>query len=272
MRTDLHNHTCHFSPDAKMTIEKLISTAVKRHLDIVAITEHFEYDNPDPTDAIQTFDLDEYSETFRKWRKLCPPQLQLLQGVEFGYQTHTASAIDQFALHKDLDIVILSNHLFRGVDLFFSKEAYSLPSSDRNREYIATMAEMAEKVDHFDVAAHFDYVNKFNPNPNDEILYQHCPKEFDRFFEALITKEKALEINTATPVKRHSKPDPEILKRYMQMGGKLFTLGSDAHIPQNLGTAITDFSLYLQSLGIQEVCYFKRHRIHTVPLDEKPGR
>ena len=208
MRTDVHNHTCHFSPDAKMTIDKLISTAVKRNLDIVAVTEHFEYDNPDPNDNIQTFDLNEYSETFRKWRKLCPPTLQILQGVEFGYQSHTAEAIDKFAQHKDLDIVLLSNHLFRGVDLFFSKEAYVLSAQDRNREYIAQMAEMAEKVDHFDVAAHFDYVNKFNPNQDEEILYQDCPKEFDRLFEALFSKGIALEINTATPLKRHSKPDP----------------------------------------------------------------
>ena len=55
---DTHNHTKHFSPDAKMDIEEFIKAAKTRGLGAVCITEHYEYDNPDPEDNITTFDID----------------------------------------------------------------------------------------------------------------------------------------------------------------------------------------------------------------------
>ena len=267
MLIDTHNHTKHFSPDAKMTIEELIETSSQRGLKVVAVTEHYEYDNPDPNDNIQTFDIEEYSKVFPDWQRLCPPSLLLLKGIEFGYQTHTAEAVDRIALEADLDTVVLSNHLFRGVDVCFSKEVYKLDKKARHREYIEKMAEMVEKCDNFCVAAHYDYVNKYNPVKGEEILYRDCPQAFDRFFETLIYKEKALEINTATSVKHMSKPDPEIIKRYLDMGGRLITLGSDAHVKENLGIAIADFYLYLASLGVKELCYFKSRKAQLTGLE-----
>ena len=58
-------------------------------------------------------------------------------------------------------------------------------------------------------------------------------------------------------MKRNTKPDPEILKRYLDMHGKLITLSSDAHVKENVGIVIADFSEYLRSFGIKEICYFK---------------
>ena len=66
MFTDTHNHTCHYSPDAKQTIDELVAAAKAQNIDVVAVTEHYEYDNPDPNDNIQTFDIDAYSKDFKE--------------------------------------------------------------------------------------------------------------------------------------------------------------------------------------------------------------
>ena len=266
MLTDLHNHTCHFSPDAKMTIDELIDEAVRKGLSVVGITEHYEYDNPDPNDNIQTFDLDEYAKTFPKWQSMCPPTLLLLKGIEFGYQTHTAKTLDCIALEHDFDIVNLSKHLFRGVDCYYSEEAYKLDKITRHKEYIGDMADMVERCSNFDVCSHYDYVVKCSKVPHENILYEDCPKEFDRLFEALIYKEKALEINTSTSVRRDIMPDPEVIKRYLSMGGKLITLASDAHVKENLGKAIPDFAEFLKAYGVRSTCYFKKHKPEIVGI------
>ncbi len=266
MLIDLHNHTCHFSPDAKSTIDDFITGAVNKGLAVAAITEHYEYKNPDPNDNIQTFDLDLYTKTFKEWKKKCPSSLKLLMGVEFGYQTHTASDIDEIASTAPFDIVILSNHLFRGVDVFFSKEVYKLPVKARHAEYVSKLVEMAENCNNFDVLGHFDYVNKRNPDLSVNMLYDDCPKEFDRLFETLISKEKALEINTATPARRDSMPDAKIIKRYMKMGGKLITVSSDSHIMENIGALIPETCEYLKSLGVKELCYFEGRKVKTFGL------
>lgn len=268
MFVDTHTHVVPFSPDAKMNISELISSAQARNLSVVAITEHYEYDNPDPNDKIQTFDLDAYAETFKDWQKLCPPSLTLLKGVEFGYQTHTAKIIDEIAASSDLDIVLLSNHLFRGVDVYYSKNFDSIPKELRHKEYVAKLAEMVESVNNFDIATHFDYINKFCPDPNANLLYSDCPHEFDRFFEALIAKEKVLELNTASSSRRNAMPDPQIIQRYIDMGGRLFALSSDAHAKEFVGCLIPEFAELLKSFGIHEVCYFQNRQLKLATLPD----
>ena len=123
-------------------------------------------------------------------------------GIEFGYQTHVAEEIDKTSESVPFDVVLLSNHLFRGKDFYVDRECYDLPKKDLHREYIGIMAEMCEKCNNFDVAAHYDYINRYSPNKDSYVLYEDCPKEFDRLFEALISKEKALEINTKS-IQKH---------------------------------------------------------------------
>ena len=265
MFADVHNHTCHYSPDAQMTIDELIEAASKRGLAAVGVTEHFEYDNPDTEDNIGTFDISRYSIGFDTWRAKCPASLKLLMGIEFGYQTHTASSIDRFAISAPFDVVILSNHLFHGHDVYYGgEECYGMPKTQRHAEYIGILAEMCERCDNYDIAAHFDYINRYNPDPEEYLLYEDCPKEFDRFLEAVVSKNKCLEINTRSVYKAQGKgssvimPDAAIIRRYLDMGGKLISLGSDSHTPDTLGIMFEETASYLKSLGVNELCWFEK--------------
>lgn len=268
MLADGHNHTLEFSPDAKMTIDELISAARAKKLTAAGITEHYELDNPDPEDNIQTYDLDLYDKTFEEWRAKCPDDLILLKGIEFGYQTHTGREIDRIAAEHDFDTVILSNHLFRGVDVYFSEEAHLVPKKERHAEYIGVMAEMCERLDNYTVAGHYDYISRDRRSSAEDsfVLYEDCPKEFDRLFEALISKEKSLEINTRSILKIGEKgskrifPDDKLLKRYKDMGGKLISLGSDSHTSDTLSLLFPETIEYLKSLGFNEACYFRKKR------------
>ncbi|MCR4776641.1 MAG: histidinol phosphate phosphatase, partial [Saccharofermentans sp.] len=124
----------------------------------------------------------------------------------------------------------------------------------------------------FDAAAHYDYINRYTDNLENFVLYEDCPAEFDRMFEALITKGKALEINTKSiqkhkerSFKRHL-PDPAVLNRYREMGGKLICLGSDSHFPGTFGVCFDEAVQYLKSLGFKESVYFKAHKPVFEPL------
>ena len=268
MVTDGHNHTRHFSPDAQQSIDELIDKALKTGIQRIGITEHYEIDFPEQDGLNWMFDLDEYYKTFLDWRKKAAP-IEILMGIEFGYQSHIASKIDETADKISFDVVLLSNHLFRGRDFYDHRECYSLPKTELHREYIGIMAEMCERCDNFDVAAHYDYINRYTPNLDSFVLYEDCPREFDRFFEALISKEKALEINTKSILKHKERgftrtmPDPEVIKRYLAMGGKMITLGSDSHESEGLGACFDETIEYLKSFGIRELFYFKNRKPYT---------
>ena len=95
---------------------------------------------------------------------------------------------------------------------------------------------------------------------------------FDRFFEALISKGKALEINTKS-IRKHIDggftrhlPDEAILNRYRAMGGNLICLGSDSHFPGTFGVCFDEAVQFLMSLGFKESVYFKAHKPVFEPL------
>lgn len=265
MITDGHNHTKHYSPDAGQTIDELIYEAKSKGFNRIGITEHYEIDFPD--DGLNwMFDLDQYQNDFQIWKTKAGNDFELLMGIEFGYQTHIAEEIDKTALSIPFDVVLLSVHLFRGKDFYVHRDCYKIPKKELHKEYIGMMAEMCEKCNNFDVAAHYDYINRYTDNLNNFVLYEDCPEEFDRFFEALISKEKALEINTKS-IQKHKErgfsrtlPDPAILNRYREMGGSLITLGSDSHFSGTFAVCFSDAVEYLKSLGFTESFYFRDHK------------
>ena len=271
MVTDAHNHTRHFSADAGQTIDELIAQARSNGFTRIGITEHYEVDYPE--DGLDwTFDLNEYNRAIKDWRAKASPDLELLMGIEFGYQTHVAEEIDRLASLIPFDEVLLSVHLFRGKDFYVDRECYKIPKKDLHREYIGMMAEMCEKCSNYDIAAHYDYINRYTDNTSNFVLYEDCPDEFDRFFEALISKGKALEINTKSIHKHKERgfvrtlPDPEILNRYREMGGKMITLGSDSHFPGTFAVCFDEATEYLRSMGFKESYYFKDHKPYPEPL------
>ena len=276
MYTDSHNHTGRFSPDARMTIDELINTAKERSIPRVGITDHYEMDYPHKEDPLftQLFDLKEYSETVDSWKTLSAGLggPEILKGIEFGWQDHLTSEIDRISEEIDFDHVILSQHLFRGCDIYFSKEVYLLPRKERHREYIASMAKMAEDCSNYDIIAHYDYVNRYSDNKNETVWYKDCPGEFDRLFEAMITKGAALEINTssiASQIRKGSKlimPDEDVIRRYLAMGGRFISIGSDSHRCETLGNLIDETAEYLKSLGVNALTYYRQHTPCLEPL------
>ena len=270
MITDGHNHTKHFSVDAGQTIDELINEAKSKGFNRIGITEHYEIDYVD--DGLNwMFDLEEYNRTFEEWRAKAG-DFELLKGIEFGYQTHVAEEIDKVAASIPLDVVLMSVHLFRGKDFYVDRECYQMPAKELHSEYINIMTEMCEKCNNFDVVAHYDYINRYAENKNDFITYEETPKEIDRLFEVMISKEKALEINTKSIYKHKAGgftrwlPDSAILNRYRDMGGKLITLGSDSHFPGTFAVSFNEAVEYLRSLGFKETVYYKDHKPHFEEL------
>ncbi len=76
------------------------------------------------------FDLNKYNEAFKTWRRLAGSEIELLMGIEFGYQTHVASEIDKTAALIPFDVVLLSVHLFRGKDFYVDRECYKMPAKE----------------------------------------------------------------------------------------------------------------------------------------------
>lgn len=266
MVSDTHNHTCHFSFDAEMSIYELIKAAKDNEISSVAVTEHYELGFDD-----QIFDIPQYADAFKTWKSLSQNKVNLLIGIEFGYQKHLASEVDILAETIPFDQIILSNHLVDGQDIYYYRECYKRPKEELYSEYIEAMAEMAELCNNYDIIGHYDYINRYSNYRNKQMLYSDCPKAFDHLFEVMTAKNKCLEINTRSIHKLRKRrvkeymPDSAIIKRYIEMGGKMISLGSDSHTANTLGMHFDETVEYLKANGINEVYHFEKR----VPVAER---
>jgi len=270
MFTDSHNHTSEFSGDARMTAAELITAATAKNLTAVVITEHYELDYPHNLDKPLLFDIDTYFESFAKWKTELQAGLSLYSGIELGYQPHLCTRYDSLVSRYPFDSVILSNHLFEGQDPYFYRKCYDRPKSEVYAAYINELAEMVLACNEFDIAGHYDYIMRYGSYEDPTMKYTDAPESFDRFLQALVQKNKSLEINTRSINKLISKniknilPDREILSHYRDLGGERVTLGSDSHDSSTLGFYFDETSEFLKSCGFYELTsYVGRKEIRT---------
>lgn len=271
MYTDNHNHTKHFSSDARMSADELISACKALEMKGVCVTEHYEGDYPHDIGAPQIFDIDAFFETSKSWIEKAGP-LPFYRGIELGYQKHLCGFYDELVEKYPFDSVILSNHLYRGKDPYFFRDCYEEDMITVYTRYIEEMADLVEGCNNFDIVGHYDYINRYAPYDQPQIKYAQCPQSFDRFLMAVIKKQKTLEINTRSVDKMRQKgfsdvlPDPEILKRYYELGGRYISLGSDSHTSDTLCIHFKEVAEYLKSFGFTENSYYVNRQHRGEPL------
>ena len=83
-----------------------------------------------------------------------------------------------------------------------------------------------------------------------------------------IERQLALDVNVSGLRKaaRIIMPDPLILKWYAEMGGKLLTLGSDAHRVSELGLHLEKGLAAIREVGIDQLTQFEHRRARLIPL------
>jgi len=142
------------------------------------------------------------------------------------------------------DFVIGSIHLIQGYDPYYPEffcdktdsEAYDLMLDETIRNI--------EVIEDFDVLGHLDYTVRYGTHRERDYSYQKYSDKIDYILKHLISHGKGIEMNTAGL--RYGlpffHPHPDVLKRYMELGGEILTLGSDAHKPEQIAYAFDEIS------------------------------
>ena len=93
------------------------------------------------------------------------------------------------------------------------------------------------------------------------------PELFDQILIEIIKRGKGIEVNTSG-IKRagHVLPHPSIITRYRELGGKIITIGSDAHFEENVGAYIKEALDIIAKAGFQEITVFQNREAHFVSI------
>lgn len=255
---DLHTHTA-FSFDGEAAAEDMVFRAAELGAKYYAITDHLE---------INQFYMEEfaYPETLKRARETIPAlsreysgRVEVIRGIELGQPVHDIPLAEKILAEEKYEYIIGSCHMVRGYDDFYFLDYDENDPVKLLDIYFDELLETAEW-GNFDTLAHITYPLRYIVGDKGKnIDMSRYRTIIDKIFTVLIKNDTALEINTSGFRQKigETLPNGELLSQYHRLGGRLITIGSDAHRPEDIGKGIVEGIALAKSIGFTEVSVFK---------------
>lgn len=256
MNKDCHVHT-NISHDGISSMQEYLDIAKEVNVDEITFTEHYDIYDGMKTN-LTTLDIDKYYKEYIRLKELNDFKFNF--GVEIGLQPDIHTVIKETVKKHQFDFIIGSSHITCKKDMAMDKSFFD--GLTRNQAYMKYFKEVLENIktydNEFDVYGHLDYVVRYGGYLSKKIEYNEFRDILDEILINLIKKDKGIEINTSGIKYGLESPHPniDIVKRYKELGGKIITIGSDAHKIEYLGKYFDVVYDMLESLSIEEVAIF----------------
>lgn len=276
---DCHTHT-QFSMDSEADIRKMIERAIDLDLAAYAVTDHCECSCWYPEEHYKNtelFDHFNYGADFEASLSAVTAlkedykDFNLLCGTELGQPLSDIEIAEKAVSDPRLDFIIGSIHQITGEQDFYYINYYRMSQDEINKlleGYFTEIYEMC-KWGKFDILGHLTYClrymkirNGITPNLKlfDEIISESL--------RTLAQNGKGIEINTSGIRQNFGTtfPSMKYVKLFRELGGKIISIGSDAHKVKDLGANISDGIALARSAGFTEICYFKNREPHFIKI------
>ena len=262
---DSHVHTdC--SKDAADPAMMMCENAARLGLYALTVTDHCEcnqfYEGGYDKSVVQS-----YFEA-KKAAAVFGGRLHVFAGVELGQPAQDPEAAGQALGLCEFDFVLASVHNVKNkkdfCELDYSEEKIDDLLEAYFDEVLATI-----EWGKFDSLAHLTYPWRYIAGERHiAIPAERWNARIDGVLKALIESGKALEVNTSgfRQTLGVSMPDAPVLARYRELGGKLVTLGSDAHRWADVGAGIEQGLGVLQRAGFNHYMVYASHQPAALPI------
>ena len=247
---DQHVHSS-FSFDSNENLENYIN--VSNNSDIIT-TEHLDFENPIINYKDSSIDYLKYVGQIKNLNKKYSNKFFL--GIEIGYTPNSEKRIEDFLKDKNFNLKLLSIHQNGNYDyMCVNKKLISLEVLIQ--EYFEQMIQALESSIKFDVLAHFEYGLRMIDIS--VIEFDNLASVFlNKIIELIVKKEIAFEVNTKSMYKyKKENLYNYMIEKYIKKGGRLFTLGSDAHNIKEYAYKFDEAKKFLLSKNIKEIILFK---------------
>ena len=257
MRADYHMHTS-FSKDAHFSPEEMIEAAIQKGLQTICITDHMDKDVMIGEEEF-IFDTGIYLKKMQELREKYRERIEVLTGVEIGFQPHLAEYFANYTKENPFDFVLGSVHVIGGVDPYYPEYFEDKTDTQAFREMFEETIQNLKLYTDYDSLGHLDYIVRYGRKREEEYSYQKFSDEIDYILKHLIEHGKGLEVNTAglkygLPF---AHPHSDVIRRYVELGGEIITLGSDAHRPEHVAFEFEKIVPLLKECGVKYFTKFK---------------
>ncbi len=256
MRADVHMH-CGFSNDSETRPEDMVESAIAKGLTVICFTDHYDKDNLDWGDEA-IFDVESYFQKMIELQEEYRDQIDIRIGAEIGMQPYLAEYYQNFMAQHPFDFVIGSVHSVLEHDValdFFQKHS----DPEGYKIYFEEMLQDVQKIKSYDVLGHLDYIVRYSNQGSKGFDLNDYMDIIEEILKQVIAHGKGIEMNMSglkyglgAP-----HPQPEIIKRYRELGGEIITVGADGHIPEHIAYDYHLADDILKSCGFKYYTEFK---------------
>ena len=265
MLPDYHLHT-DFSGDSTTPARAQIERAIALGMDSLCITDHHDYDVESVIDF--NLDFDPYMNVMTRLKEEYKDRIDVRIGVELGLQVHLKDYYRELVHKYPFDFIIGSTHFIDRKDPAYPDFFENRDEAEAYLKYFETTLDNLTQLDDYDVAGHIDYIVRYGPNKAAYYNYEAYRHILDSILKAVIEHGKGIECNTAGLRKGINQPNPtgDVLRRYRELGGEIITIGSDAHIPEDLGADFSQVQELLKCCGFSYYTVFRERKPVFLPL------
>ena len=213
---------------------------------------------------------------------------------------YAAEIEQYLAEHTEFDFIIGSTHSSRRMDPYYDSFFDGIDTDAAYRRYYTDALANVRRFHDFDSYGHLDYILRYGPAPADgtwihredgtpaareEIreekkrgrighpesplirrdstyYYEKYADLIDPILCELILNGIALEVNTSSLRKGFPEPNPgrAIIKKYHDFGGRLVTVGADAHDPGGVAFGFDTATVILKECGFTQYATFEARK------------
>ena len=266
MLCDFHMHS-RFSADSHAKPEEMLQRALQLSMPAMCVTDHLDFDFPDPMQEGLNFALD-IPEYFDAWnalreeaeRKKLPISISI--GMETGLETDKRERLGRAIRTRPFDFIIGSSHLVNGMDPYYPVFFEGYTEDQAYLRYFESVLDNVQAGHDYDVYGHIDYIVRYGPNKNKYYSYRKYQDILDAILSGIIASGKGIEANTGGYFSGLGTPNPnlDVISRYRELGGEIITIGSDAHVPERIGGYFDRAREILLAAGFRYYCMFRERK------------
>ncbi|MHA1962748.1 MAG: histidinol-phosphatase HisJ family protein [Candidatus Thorarchaeota archaeon] len=279
---DYHVHP-NYSIDAEGSLEEFCRAALQKGLREIAFTTHLDSD-PETDDCIvrvegelidvrSSFWLEHYESSIRQMGDIFSEQgLEVRLGVEVDIYPGVEERLPERFHSTDFDIIIGSVHLIDHLAISAKDRASEIFSKyslhEMGKKYFATLEDSITS-SFFDIIGHLDLYRRFGEQHYGADILELWIPYLDRIASKMKKHNVGFEVNTS-PLRRgqdKTMPERALVKALSERAISTVIVGSDAHIPKNIGAGVPEAIALLKSLGYHSITQFDHRIQRSIEID-----
>ena len=262
---DYHIHTS-LCNHAEGGMEAYIRKAVEIGLTDICFLDHLTMRPAETSHSMALSEVPFYFQALQRLKQKYKGKIKVKIGLEIDFNPIYVDIIKEMIERFSFDVIGGSLHYAGELNIVSRSSSWNQGSHDQDLIYDLYFEHLTKMLDYnyFDVVCHLDLIKKFGRKP-----LKSLDKDYNEILSTIKQKNLIVEINTDgyNHPAQDVYPSFDIIRKCREHGISI-TLGSDAHMPANVGQHYDKVLPLLIEAGYRHLAVFDKRKRSEIDFTE----